>query len=155
MQYTIFDTTILNTLLHRVALYVLKISGWSKQGRLPKIPKYVMIAEIPIEKIRNVLGVAQEPISLETPIGEERGSHLGDFIEDKGVVSPSDRLIHIDIAEKTRKILASLTPREEKILRMRFGIGEKDDHTLEEVGQVFDVTRERIRQIEAVALRRL
>jgi RNA polymerase primary sigma factor len=94
-------------------------------------------------------------MSLETPIGEEEDSHLGDLIEDKGVISASDMIIDVNLAENTRKILASLTPREDKILRMRFGIGEKSDHTLEEVGQHFDVTRERIRQIEAKALRRL
>ena len=111
--------------------------------------------ESPLENVRKLLKTAREPISLETPIGEEESSHLGDFIEDKGGVSPSDMLIDVNLAEKTRKTLASLTPREDKILRMRFGIGEKSDHTLEEVGHHFDITRERIRQIEAVALRRL
>ncbi len=111
--------------------------------------------EIPLERVRQVLKTVREPISLETPIGEEEDSHLGDFIEDKGVVSPSDMVIDVNLAEKTRKILASLTPREDKVLRMRFGIGEKSSHTLEEVGQDFGITRERIRQIEAVALRRL
>jgi RNA polymerase primary sigma factor len=111
--------------------------------------------EIPLERVRKVLKTVKEPISLETPIGEEEDSHLGDLIEDKGVISPSDMVIDVNLAEHTRKILASLTPREDKILRMRFGIGEKCDHTLEEVGQHFDITRERIRQIEAVALRRL
>ena len=111
--------------------------------------------EIPLERVRKVLKTVKEPISLETPIGEEEDSHLGDLIEDKGVISPSDMVIDVNLAEHTRKILASLTPREDKILRMRFGIGEKSDHTLEEVGQHFDITRERIRQIEAVALRRL
>ena len=124
-------------------------------GREPTQEEIAEKMEIPLESVRKVLRIAKEPISLETPIGEEGADHLGDFIEDKGVVSPSDRLIHVDLAEKTRKILASLTPREEKILRMRFGIGEKDAHTLEEVGQDFSVTRERIRQIEAKALRRL
>ena len=111
--------------------------------------------ESPLEKVRKVLKTVREPISLETPIGEEENSHLGDFIEDKGSVSPSDMIIDVNLAEKTRKTLASLTPREDKVLRMRFGIGEKCDHTLEEVGHHFDITRERIRQIEAVALRRL
>ncbi len=111
--------------------------------------------ELPLEKVRKVLKIAKEPISLETPIGEEEDSHLGDFIEDKGVVSPSDAVISSNLAEQTRKVLATLTPREEKVLRMRFGIGERSDHTLEEVGQDFAVTRERIRQIEAKALRKL
>src|SRR5580698_4626830 len=99
--------------------------------------------------------IAKEPISLETPIGEEEDSHLGDFIEDKSVVSPAEAVINMNLAEQTRKVLKTLTPREEKVLRMRFGIGEKSDHTLEEVGQDFEVTRERIRQIEAKALRKL
>jgi RNA polymerase primary sigma factor len=111
--------------------------------------------EMPIEKIRKVLKIAKEPISLETPIGEEEDSHLGDFIEDKQITSPSEAVINLNLQEQTRKILATLTPREEKVLRMRFGIGEKSDHTLEEVGQDFYVTRERIRQIEAKALRKL
>jgi len=124
-------------------------------GREPTPEEIAEKMEIPLEKVRKVLKIAKEPISLETPIGEEEDSHLGDFIEDKGVVSPSDVVININLADQTRKILATLTPREEKVLRMRFGIGEKSDHTLEEVGQSFDVTRERIRQIEAKALRRL
>ena len=124
-------------------------------GREPTPEEIAEKMEIPLEKVRKVLKIAKEPISLETPIGEEEDSHLGDFIEDKGVVSPSDMVINVNLAEQTRKILAGLTPREEKVLRMRFGIGEKSDHTLEEVGQNFDVTRERIRQIEAKALRRL
>ena len=99
--------------------------------------------------------IAKEPISLETPIGEEEDSHLGDFIEDKNMISPTDAVINMNLAEQTRKVLKTLTPREEKVLRMRFGIGEKSDHTLEEVGQDFEVTRERIRQIEAKALRKL
>jgi RNA polymerase primary sigma factor len=111
--------------------------------------------ELPLDKVRKVLKIAKEPISLETPIGEEEDSHLGDFIEDKSVVSPAEAVISMNLAEQTRKVLATLTPREEKVLRMRFGIGEKSDHTLEEVGQDFDVTRERIRQIEAKALRKL
>ena len=124
-------------------------------GREPTPEEIAEKMEVPLEKVRKVLKIAKEPISLETPIGEEEDSHLGDFIEDKGVVSPSDVVINVNLAEQTRKILATLTPREEKVLRMRFGIGEKSDHTLEEVGQNFDVTRERIRQIEAKALRRL
>jgi RNA polymerase primary sigma factor len=107
---------------------------------------------LPLEKVRKVLKIAKEPISLETPIGEEEDSHLGDFIEDKKVVSPADAVINLNLCEQTRKVLATLTPREEKVLRMRFGIGQKADHTLEEVGRDFDVTRERIRQIEAKAL---
>ena len=111
--------------------------------------------EIPLDKVRKVLKIAREPISLETPIGEEADSHLGDFIEDKKFMLPSDAAVNLNLAEQTRKVLATLTPREEKVLRMRFGIGEKADHTLEEVGQDFTVTRERIRQIEAKALRKL
>jgi len=111
--------------------------------------------ELPLDKVRKVLKIAKEPISLETPIGEEEDSHLGDFIEDKSIMSPSDAVISMNLADQTRKVLATLTPREEKVLRMRFGIGEKSDHTLEEVGQDFEVTRERIRQIEAKALRKL
>ncbi|MGE4232360.1 MAG: RNA polymerase sigma factor RpoD [Bacteriovoracia bacterium] len=111
--------------------------------------------ELPVDKVRKVLKIAKEPISLETPIGEEEDSYLGDFIEDKKIISPSEAVININLSEQTRKVLATLTPREEKVLRMRFGIGEKSDHTLEEVGQDFFVTRERIRQIEAKALRKL
>ena len=111
--------------------------------------------EIPLDKVRRVLKIAREPISLETPIGEEEDSHLGDFIEDKNILSPGDAVVNFGLAEQTRKVLTTLTPREEKVLRMRFGIGEKADHTLEEVGQDFAVTRERIRQIEAKALRKL
>ena len=111
--------------------------------------------EMPLEKVRKVLKIAKEPISLETPIGEEEDSHLGDFIEDKRAVSPVDAVTMAALEEKVRKSLACLAPREEKVIRMRFGIGEKSDHTLEEVGQQFGVTRERIRQIEAKALRKL
>jgi len=111
--------------------------------------------ELPLDKVRKVLKIAKEPISLETPIGEEEDSHLGDFIEDKSIMSPSDAVISMNLADQTRKVLATLTPREEKVLRMRFGIGEKSDLTREEVGQDFEVTRERIRQIEAKALRKL
>lgn len=111
--------------------------------------------DMPVEKVRKVLKIAKEPISLETPIGEDEDSYLGDFIEDKNVINPSEAVISVNLSEQTRKVLATLTPREEKVLRMRFGIGEKSDHTLEEVGQDFFVTRERIRQIEAKALRKL
>ena len=110
---------------------------------------------IPVDKVRKVLKIAKEPVSLETPIGEEDDSHLGDFIEDKKAQCPSSAVVNTNLQEQTRKVLETLTPREEKVLRMRFGIGEKSDHTLEEVGQNFDVTRERIRQIEAKALRKL
>jgi RNA polymerase primary sigma factor len=124
-------------------------------GREPTPEEIAEKMEMPLEKVRKVLKIAKEPISLETPIGEEEDSHLGDFIEDKGVISPQDAVISANLSEQTRRVLSSLTGREEKVLRMRFGIGEKYDHTLEEVGQDFDVTRERIRQIEAKALRKL
>ena len=124
-------------------------------GREPVPEEIAEKMELPVEKVRKVLKIAKEPISLETPIGEEEDSHLGDFIEDKQIVSPSEAVICMNLAEQTRRVLATLTPREEKVLRMRFGIGEMSDHTLEEVGQDFDVTRERIRQIEAKALRKL
>jgi RNA polymerase primary sigma factor len=124
-------------------------------GREPRPEEIAEKMEIPLDKVRKVLKIAREPISLETPIGEEEDSHLGDFIEDKKFMLPSDAAVSLNLAEQTRKVLATLTPREEKVLRMRFGIGEKADHTLEEVGQDFAVTRERIRQIEAKALRKL
>ncbi|UCD89241.1 MAG: RNA polymerase sigma factor RpoD [Desulfobacterales bacterium] len=124
-------------------------------GREPTPEEIADKMEIPLAKVRKVLKIAREPISLETPIGEEEDSHLGDFIEDKKFMLPSDAAVNLNLAEQTRKVLATLTPREEKVLRMRFGIGEKADHTLEEVGQDFAVTRERIRQIEAKALRKL
>jgi RNA polymerase primary sigma factor len=124
-------------------------------GREPTPEEIAEKMELPLDKVRKVLKIAKEPISLETPIGEEEDSHLGDFIEDKAITSPADAVINMNLAEQTRKVLATLTPREEKVLRMRFGIGEKSDHTLEEVGQDFEVTRERIRQIEAKALRKL
>ena len=126
-----------------------------EQGREPTPEEIAEKMEIPLDKVRKVLKIAREPISLETPIGEEEDSHLGDFIEDKKFMLPSDAAVNMNLAEQTRKVLATLTPREEKVLRMRFGIGEKADHTLEEVGQDFSVTRERIRQIEAKALRKL
>ncbi len=124
-------------------------------GREPSPEEIAEKMEIHLDKVRKVLKIAREPISLETPIGEEEDSHLGDFIEDKKFMLPSDAAVSLNLAEQTRKVLATLTPREEKVLRMRFGIGEKADHTLEEVGQDFAVTRERIRQIEAKALRKL
>ncbi len=124
-------------------------------GREPAPEEIAAKMQLPIDKVRKVLKVVREPISLETPIGEEEDSHLGDFIEDKGVQSPSDAAISTNLSEHTRRALSTLTPREEKILRMRFGIGEKSEHTLEEVGQDFKVTRERIRQIEAKALTKL
>jgi RNA polymerase primary sigma factor len=124
-------------------------------GREPTPDEIADKMEVPLDKVRKVLKIAREPISLETPIGEEDDSHLGDFIEDKTFMLPSDAAVSMNLAEQTRKVLATLTPREEKVLRMRFGIGEKADHTLEEVGSDFAVTRERIRQIEAKALRKL
>ena len=126
-----------------------------ENGREPSPEEIAERMQLPLDKVRKVLKIAKEPISLETPIGEEEDSHLGDFIEDKGVVSPIDAVIKANLSEQTSRVLATLTPREEKVLRMRFGIGEKSDHTLEEVGQDFEVTRERIRQIEAKALRKL
>ena len=111
--------------------------------------------EMPVDKVRKVLKIAKEPISLETPIGEEEDSHLGDFIEDKQVIAPQDAVVKMDLKEQTLRVLQTLTPREEKVLRKRFGIGMDNEHTLEEVGQGFEVTRERIRQIEAKALRKL
>ena len=124
-------------------------------GREPTPDEIAERMELPVDKVRKVLRIAKEPISLETPIGDEEDSHLGDFIEDKRVISPQDAVINLNLSEQTRRVLSTLTPREEKVLRMRFGIGEKSDHTLEEVGKDFDVTRERIRQIEAKALRKL
>ena len=124
-------------------------------GREPTPEEIADKMELPLDKVRKVLKIAKEPISLETPIGEDEDSYLGDFIEDRRIVSPADAVISLNLAEQTRKVLATLTPREEKVLRLRFGIGEKADHTLEEVGRDFEVTRERIRQIEAKALRKL
>ena len=126
-----------------------------EHGREPTPEEIAEKMEFPLDKVRKVLKIAKEPISLETPIGEEEDSHLGDFIEDKKVISPGDAVVNFGLAEQTRSVLRTLTPREEKVLRMRFGIGEKADHTLEEVGRDFSVTRERIRQIEAKALRKL
>ena len=124
-------------------------------GREPAPEELAERLGMPLEKVRKVLKIAKEPISLETPIGDEEDSHLGDFIEDKNAVQPLDAAIHGNLRETTTRVLASLTPREERVLRMRFGIGMNTDHTLEEVGQQFSVTRERIRQIEAKALRKL
>ncbi len=124
-------------------------------GREPNPEEIAEKMELPLEKVHKVLRIAKEPISLETPIGEEEDGHLGDFIEDKSIVSPTDSVVNLNLSEQTRRVLSTLTPREEKVLRMRFGIGEKSDHTLEEVGRDFSVTRERIRQIEAKALRKL
>ncbi|RVT98715.1 RNA polymerase sigma factor RpoD [Rhodovarius crocodyli] len=124
-------------------------------GREPQPEELAEKLGMPLEKVRKVLKIAKEPISLETPIGDEEDSHLGDFIEDKNAVIPLDAAIQSNLREATTKVLSSLTPREERVLRMRFGIGMNTDHTLEEVGQQFNVTRERIRQIEAKALRKL
>jgi RNA polymerase primary sigma factor len=124
-------------------------------GREPQPEELAEKLGMPLEKVRKVLKIAKEPISLETPIGDEEDSHLGDFIEDKAAIIPLDAAIQSNLREATTRVLASLTPREERVLRMRFGIGMNTDHTLEEVGQQFNVTRERIRQIEAKALRKL
>src|SRR5215203_5527139 len=124
-------------------------------GREPTSEEIARKMDIPVSKVRKVLKIAQEPISLETPIGEEEDSHLGDFIEDRNVISPSDAVINLNLREQTESVLKSLTPREEKVIKMRFGVGDGSEHTLEEVGQSFAVTRERIRQIEAKALRKL
>jgi len=124
-------------------------------GREPTPEEIALKMEMPIEKVRKVLKIAKEPISLETPIGEEEDSHLGDFIEDKSSPSPAEAVVALNLKEMTDRVMMTLTPREEKVLRMRFGIGVPSDHTLEEVGQHFEVTRERIRQIEAKALRKL
>jgi RNA polymerase primary sigma factor len=124
-------------------------------GREPTSEEIAKRMDIPVAKVRKILKIAQEPISLETPIGEEEDSHLGDFIEDKAVVSPSDAVINLNLKEQTSSVLKTLTPREEKVIKMRFGLDDGSEHTLEEVGQSFAVTRERIRQIEAKALRKL
>jgi RNA polymerase primary sigma factor len=124
-------------------------------GREPTSEEIAKRMDIPVSKVRKVLKIAQEPISLETPIGEEEDSHLGDFIEDRGVVSPADAVININLKEMTEQVLNTLTPREERVIKMRFGLEDGTEHTLEEVGQNFAVTRERIRQIEAKALRKL
>ena len=124
-------------------------------GREPTPEEIAKILDLPLDKVRKVFQIAKEPTSLETPIGEEEDSHLGDFIPDQKIALPDDMAMNQNLSETTRQVLTSLTPREEKVLRMRFGIGERRDHTLEEIGQDFDVTRERIRQIEAKALRKL
>jgi RNA polymerase primary sigma factor len=124
-------------------------------GREPHPEEIAERMELPVDKVRKILKIAKEPISLETPIGEDEDSHLGDFLEDKKAVLPGEAIIAKNLVEQLQKVLSTLTPREEKVLRMRFGIGEKYDHTLEEVGQDFSVTRERIRQIEAKSLRKL
>src|SRR5262245_42784470 len=124
-------------------------------GREPTPEELGKKLGMPIEKVRKVLQIAKQPLSLETPIGEEEDSHLGDLIEDKNAILPIDAMIQSNLRETTTRVLASLTPREERIVRMRFGLGMNSDHTLEEVGQQFSVTRERIRQIEAKAIRKL
>jgi RNA polymerase primary sigma factor len=124
-------------------------------GREPTSEEIAQRMDIPVSKVRKVLKIAQEPISLETPIGEEEDSHLGDFIPDTNVVSPAEAVINLNLKEQTDNVLKTLTPREERVIKMRFGVGEGSEHTLEEVGQSFAVTRERIRQIEAKALRKL
>jgi RNA polymerase primary sigma factor len=136
---------------------LIRISRYLVQefGREPTPEEIAERMELPLDRVKKVLRIAREPISLETPVGEEEDSRLGDFIEDKKTVLPYDATVNYHLADQIRKILATLTPREEKVLRMRFGIGEKSDHTLEEVGKDFSVTRERIRQIEAKALRKL
>src|SRR5262245_21694737 len=124
-------------------------------GREPDAEELSSQMELPVDKVRMVLKIAKEPISLETPVGEEEDSHLGDFIEDKAAICPQEAIMSHNLAENTRKVLSTLSPREEQVLKLRFGIGERANHTLEEVGQDFEVTRERIRQIEAKALRKL
>jgi RNA polymerase primary sigma factor len=124
-------------------------------GREPTSEEIAKRMDIPVAKVRKVLKIAQEPISLETPIGEEEDSHLGDFIEDRAVVSPAEAVINVNLKEQTAQVLRTLTAREEKVIKMRFGLEDGSEHTLEEVGQSFAVTRERIRQIEAKALRKL
>jgi RNA polymerase primary sigma factor len=124
-------------------------------GREPTPKEIAEKMELPIEKVRWIMKIAKEPIALETPIGDEEGSDLRDFIEDEKTVSPVEAVVSRNLADYTKKVISTLTPREERIIRMRFGIGEEKDHTLEEVGQDFHVTRERIRQIEAKAMRKL
>jgi RNA polymerase primary sigma factor len=124
-------------------------------GREPTSEEIAKRMDIPVAKVRKVLKIAQEPISLETPIGEEEDSHLGDFIEDRSMVSPAEAVINVNLKDQTAQVLRTLTPREEKVIKMRFGLEDGSEHTLEEVGQSFAVTRERIRQIEAKALRKL
>jgi RNA polymerase primary sigma factor len=126
-----------------------------EMGREPTSEEIAKRMDIPVAKVRKVLKIAQEPISLETPIGEEEDSHLGDFIEDRAVISPAEAVINVNLKEQTAQVLRTLTPREEKVIKMRFGLEDGSEHTLEEVGQSFAVTRERIRQIDAKALRKL
>ncbi len=124
-------------------------------GREPTPEELAEQMELPVEKIRMVQKIAKEPVSLEAPVGEEENSQMGDFIEDSSAINPQDAILYSNLAEGTLRVLATLAPREEQVLKMRFGIGERSNHTLEEVGQDFDVTRERIRQIESKALRKL
>ena len=124
-------------------------------GREPTSEEIGRGMDLPPEKVREIMKVSQEAMSLETPIGEGDDSHLGDFIEDRGVISPAEAVININLKEQTESVLKTLTPREEKVIKMRFGLDDGSEHTLEEVGQSFAVTRERIRQIEAKALRKL
>src|SRR6266568_634533 len=124
-------------------------------GREPTSEEIAKRMDIPVSKVRKVLKIGQQPVSLETPVGQEEDSHLGDFVEDRGAVSPADAVININLKEMTEQVLNTLTPREERIIKMRFGLEDGTEHTLEEVGQNFGVTRERIRQIEAKALRKL
>jgi RNA polymerase primary sigma factor len=126
-----------------------------EKGREPTPEEIAERIDLPVDKVNKILRIAKEPISLETPIGEEENAFLEDFIEDKKMLPPEEAVIRMDLAQQTRQVLSILTPREEKVLRMRFGIGERADHTLEEVGKIFSVTRERIRQIEAKALRKI
>ncbi|PWL04736.1 RNA polymerase sigma factor RpoD, partial [Candidatus Liberibacter asiaticus] len=139
--------------IHKVVRTARRMSN--KINREPTPEEIAKKLAMPVEGVRKVLKITKEPISLETPIGDEDTSHLGDFIEDKNAVSPLDSAIQANLRETTTRVLASLTPREERVLRMRFGIGMNTDHTLEEVGKQFCVTRERIRQIEAKAIRKL
>ena len=136
--------------LNRISRQILQ-----EKGREPTTEELAVEMEIPEEKVRKILKIAKEPISMETPISDDEDAHLGDYIEDLSIVSPADSAIAQGLRESTQNILAGLTPREAKVLRMRFGIEMNTDHTLEEVGKQFDVTRERIRQIEAKALRKL
>jgi RNA polymerase primary sigma factor len=126
-----------------------------KLGRDPLVEELADDMGMPVEKVRQLLRISKTTVSLETPVGTDEDARLGDFIEDKDAISPADALVAADLSEQTRRVLATLTPREEKILRMRFGIGERSDHTLEQVGEEFDLTRERIRQIESKALKKL
>ena len=127
----------------------------NETGREPTPEDLAKMLRLPVAKVRSILKIAKEPLSLETPVGEEGESHLGDLIEDPNTTLPIDAAIHSNLRDVTARVLASLTPREERVVRMRFGIGISSDHTLEQVGQQFSVTRERIRQIEAKALRKL